>query len=174
MAGTVHWAANAKAHAVLRELLRLGVRHNAKKEEWEGCTPLMITAGGHDAYGMRLILDAAEARGGEEGLLRLINTSQLGGKLRARALHHSADAAADGCTQARSAASRSGLHPASYVLHPASCILCPTSCIVLPAASLLATRCDDVALLVMTWRSCCSCAKLTRRHVTRAERRRCR
>ena len=32
-------------------------------------------------------------------MLHLINTSQVGGKLRARALHHAADAAADGCTQ---------------------------------------------------------------------------
>ena len=29
----------------------------------------------------------------------LINATQVGGKLRARALHHAADAAADGCAQ---------------------------------------------------------------------------
>ena len=54
LSGTVHWAANAKAHAVLRELLRLGVNHEPSKHEWEGCTPLMLTAAGHDAYGMKV------------------------------------------------------------------------------------------------------------------------
>ena len=62
LSGTVHWAANAKAHAVLRELLRLGVRHDASKFEWEGCTPLMLTAAGHDSYGMKVCRNRTRAR----------------------------------------------------------------------------------------------------------------
>ena len=38
MSGTIHWATNAKAHGVLRELLHLGVSHEQNKDEWEGCT----------------------------------------------------------------------------------------------------------------------------------------
>ena len=54
MSGTVHWAANAKAHGVLRELLRLDISHEPNKNQWEGCTPLMLTAAGHDTYGMQV------------------------------------------------------------------------------------------------------------------------
>ena len=55
MSGTIHWATNAKAHGVLRELLHHGVSHEQNKDEYgEGCTPLMRTAAGHDAYGMQV------------------------------------------------------------------------------------------------------------------------
>ena len=81
LSGTVHWAANAKAHASLRELLRLGVRFPTKKDEWEGCTPLMLSAAGHDGYGMRILLDATEARGGDAAVVHMVNQTQLGGKL---------------------------------------------------------------------------------------------
>ena len=46
----------------------------------------------------QLILDSYEHHGGRPAVLKLIHTTQLGGKLRATALHHASDAAADGCT----------------------------------------------------------------------------
>ena len=53
MRSTVHWAISMKAHGVLRELLRLGIKPNTNKHEWDGCAPLMLAASGNDTYGAR-------------------------------------------------------------------------------------------------------------------------
>ena len=100
MQGTVHWAQHCKAHASLRELLRLGVRSHANREAWEGCTPMMLAAAQNDTYGMGILMDHAELLGGEERVVALVNAHQASGsRMRASALHHAADAAADLCTQ---------------------------------------------------------------------------
>jgi len=44
LAGTLHWAVNAKAHGTLRELLVLGAEGGAVGGEWGGCSPLMLAA----------------------------------------------------------------------------------------------------------------------------------
>lgn len=44
-------------------------------------------------------MEACETLSGEAAVLELINAAQIGGRLRATALHHASDAAADGCTQ---------------------------------------------------------------------------
>jgi hypothetical protein len=80
----------------LRELLRIGVRIGANKNEWDGCSPLMLSAAQNDVYGMGMLVDNTHADGGEAAVSRLINMVQLD-KARACALHYAADAAADMC-----------------------------------------------------------------------------
>ena len=100
MTATVHWGQHCKSHASLRELLRLGVTSPANKDLWEGCTPLMLAAAQNDTYGMQILLDHQEATRGADAVYSFVNAVQAAGsKLRATALHHAADAAADLCTE---------------------------------------------------------------------------
>ena len=44
LSGTIHWAVSNKAHACVRELMRLGVAAKCHKDLWDGMTPLMLAA----------------------------------------------------------------------------------------------------------------------------------
>ena len=94
MRSTVHWAVSQKCHGVLRELLALGVTHVTSKAEWDGCSPLMLSASSNDAYGIRLYIDHVRRVQGELAVCPLLTEVQQG-KLRSSPLHYAADAAAD-------------------------------------------------------------------------------
>ena len=95
LSGTVNWAVHTRAHAVLRELLRLGVPSVAIKEEWEGCTPFMLASGMNDVYCLKLLVETIGAIGGQAAVRASLNALQAHPKIRASALHHAADAGAD-------------------------------------------------------------------------------
>ena len=93
LTGTVHWAQHCKAHACLRDVLRLGVKAQVHRDQWEGCTPLMLAAAQNDTYGMQLLFDHADGNG--DGSLTLEEFSEVRGPAvgaRARAAHPRAPA----------------------------------------------------------------------------------
>ena len=99
LSGTIHWAVSNKAHACVRELMRLGVAAKCHKDLWDGMTPLMLAANQNDTYGMQLMMDRAEATRGPEAVARLVNGAHAqGSRFRQSALHYAADSAADLCT----------------------------------------------------------------------------
>ena len=93
--GTVHWAVHTRAHGALRELLRLGVAAPARRDEWEGCTPMMMASAMNDVYCLGLLVETEREGGGEEAVVTAVNAVQANPKLRACPLHHAADAGAD-------------------------------------------------------------------------------
>ena len=99
MRGTLHWAMSCKAHGALRELLRLGVKANSNKNEWDGCSPLMLAASANDAYGIQLLVEHTRRTQGESAIRGMLSETQHG-KLRSTALHYAADSAADGVVEA--------------------------------------------------------------------------